>query len=105
MINDQQINSIDFAKALADETRQEIMSICCCTKVSVNEIAEKLAVSQPTVSHHLKVLKDANLVSAERQGKQVFYSVNQVQMAQACCKLSQDFAPDLPISLENSETI
>ncbi len=101
----QPVTNVSFAKALADETRQEIMAICCCVKVSVNEIAERLAVSQPTVSHHLKILKDANLVSAERQGKQVFYTVNQVRMAQACCQLSQDFAPDLPISIDDPETI
>lgn len=93
------INSVDFAKALADETRQKIMALCCCAKVSVNEIVEKIEVSQPTVSHHLKILKDAGLVNSERQGKQVFYSLNQDRLAEACCKVSREFAPSLPISI------
>jgi DNA-binding transcriptional ArsR family regulator len=50
------INSVDFAKALADETRQEIMRLCCCQWLSVGEIVEALDVTQPTVSHHLSLL-------------------------------------------------
>jgi len=59
-------NSVLFAKAIADETRQKIMSECCCCWLSVNEIVEKMEVSQPTVSHHLSVLKEAGLVQAVR---------------------------------------
>jgi ArsR family transcriptional regulator, arsenate/arsenite/antimonite-responsive transcriptional repressor len=95
----QTISSIEFAKAIADETRQKIMTLCCCNKVSVNDIAGQLEVSQPTVSHHLKILRDAGLVHSERNGKQVFYSLNQDRLAEACCKVSQDFAPNLAIKL------
>ena len=42
-------NTVNFAKALADETRQKIMSLCCCKWLSVGEIVEALHVSQPTV--------------------------------------------------------
>ncbi|NCP76507.1 ArsR/SmtB family transcription factor, partial [Shewanella vesiculosa] len=45
-----------FAKALADETRQKIMNLVCCGWLSVNDIVEKVNVSQPTVSHHLAIL-------------------------------------------------
>jgi DNA-binding transcriptional ArsR family regulator len=38
-----------FAKAIADETRQKIMSECCCCWLSVNEIVEKVGFSQPTI--------------------------------------------------------
>jgi ArsR family transcriptional regulator, arsenate/arsenite/antimonite-responsive transcriptional repressor len=101
MLNNQSkrepINTIEFAKALADETRQKIMTLCCCAKVSVNEIVENLDVSQPTVSHHLKILRDAGLVYTERHGKQVFYTLNQNRLAEACCKVSGEFAPTLPV--------
>ena len=56
------IDTVEFAKALADETRQKIMGICCCEWRSVNDIVDKLDVAQPTVSHHLKILKNAGLV-------------------------------------------
>jgi ArsR family transcriptional regulator, arsenate/arsenite/antimonite-responsive transcriptional repressor len=99
MPESQTISSIEFAKAIADETRQKIMILCCCKKVSVNDITGQLDVSQPTVSHHLKILKEAGLVKSERHGKQVFYSLNQDRLAEACCKVSHDFAPNLPIRL------
>lgn len=94
-----EINTVAFAKALADETRQNIMGLCCCAKISVSDIVEKLNVSQPTVSHHLKVLKDAGLVYSERQGKHIFYSLNQNQLAESCCKVSDEFAPNILLSL------
>ena len=61
-----------FAKALADETRQKIMNLVCCRWLSVNEIVEKLNVTQPTVSHHLAILREANLVDVRENGKQTF---------------------------------
>ena len=93
------VNSITFAKALADETRQKIMSLCCCKWLSVGEIVEALHVSQPTVSHHLSILRAAELVDSRREGKQVFYSLNQKKIAAACCQLAGDFAPELEVVL------
>jgi ArsR family transcriptional regulator len=91
------VNTVDFAKALADETRQKIMALCCCQQLSVNEIVEALDVAQPTVSHHLKILKNAGLVTAERRGKQVLYSLNQKHLAKGCCQVAEYFAPEYPI--------
>lgn len=83
-----------FAKALADETRQKIMKICCCKWLSVNEIVEKLSVTQPTVSHHLAILREAGLVQVRENGKQTFYSLNQENLANCCGKLVLNFAPE-----------
>lgn len=77
-------NPVLFAKALADETRQKIMKICCCQWLSVNEIVEQLDVTQPTVSHHLAILRDAGLVNVREEGKQTFYQLNQ-EMITVCC--------------------
>ena len=88
-------NVVEFAKALADETRQKIMKICCCDWISVNEIVEQLGgVTQPTVSHHLAVLRDAGLVKIREQGKQTFYSLNQQRVASCCGQLVTNFAPE-----------
>ncbi len=94
-------NPVLFAKALADETRQKIMNICCCASLSVNEIVEKLDVSQPTVSHHLAILREAGLVDARDEGKQTFYSLNQERVAVCCGQLMIKFAPET----EAAETI
>ncbi|HEX9027845.1 MAG TPA: metalloregulator ArsR/SmtB family transcription factor, partial [Anaerolineales bacterium] len=56
------VRPVEFAKALADETRQQIMQLCCCQWISVGDIVDALKVTQPTVSHHLAVLKAAGLV-------------------------------------------
>lgn len=88
------INTVEFAKALADETRQKIMALCCCQKLTVSEIVKASDVAQPTVSHHLKILKNAGLVSAERRGKEVYYTLIQERLAAGCCQVAEDFAPE-----------
>jgi DNA-binding transcriptional ArsR family regulator len=87
-------NPVLFAKAISDETRQKIMNLCCCESLSVNEIVEKLDVSQPTVSHHLAILREADLVTVREEGKQTFYSLNQENIAICCGQLMIKFAPE-----------
>jgi ArsR family transcriptional regulator, arsenate/arsenite/antimonite-responsive transcriptional repressor len=88
--------AVEFAKAIADDTRQKIMKLCCCEWCSVNEIVEQLgkAVSQPTVSHHLAILRDAGLVDVRHEGKQTFYTLNQQKMVFCCGQLMSKFAPE-----------
>ena len=83
-----------FAKAISDDTRQKIMSECCCCELSVNEIVEKMEVSQPTVSHHLAILREAGLVTVREEGKQTFYTLNQDQVVYCCGQLMVKFAPE-----------
>jgi ArsR family transcriptional regulator len=89
-----------FAKAIADETRQKIMKICCCEWRSVNEIVEHLNVTQPTVSHHLAILRQAGLVNLRVDGKQTFYQLNQDRITSCCGQLRTTFSPDM-IPAEN----
>jgi ArsR family transcriptional regulator len=88
------MNSVTFAKAMADNTRQQIMHLLCCQWICVGEIVDQTGVSQPTVSHHLGILRDAGLVSTRREGKQVFYILNQDAVAVCCGMLMQNFAPE-----------
>lgn len=85
---------VQFAKAIADETRQKIMSQCCCCWLSVNEIVEKVGFTQPTISHHLAILRDAGLVNVREEGKQTFYSLNQEKIAVCCGQIMIKFAPE-----------
>ena len=87
-------NPVLFAKAIADETRQKIMNLVCCNSLPVNEIVEKLDVSQPTVSHHLAILREAGLVDMREEGKQTFYSLNQERVAVCCGQIMIKFAPE-----------
>jgi DNA-binding transcriptional ArsR family regulator len=88
------IDSVTFAKAMADETRQQIMSMLCCEWLCVSDIVNRTGVTQPTVSHHLSILRETNLVNTRRAGKQVFYCLNQDAVALCCGTLMQNFAPD-----------
>jgi ArsR family transcriptional regulator len=88
------VNPVLFAKAIADETRQKIMSECCCCWLSVNEIVEKVGFSQPTISHHLAILRDAGLVNIREEGKQTFYALNQENIVICCGQLMIKFAPE-----------
>lgn len=85
-----------FAKALADETRQQIMAACCCQWCSVGELVERVDVGQPTVSHHLQVLRQAGLVEVRQQGRQTFYRLIQENVVRCCDRLVVDFAPETP---------
>lgn len=88
-------NQVSFAKAIADETRQKIMGLLCCRWLTVNEVVEALAgVTQPTVSHHLSVLREAGLVLARPDGKHTYYTLDQDHMAVCCSRLIQVFAPE-----------
>jgi DNA-binding transcriptional ArsR family regulator len=91
-----EMNSVLFAKALADETRQEIMTHLCCVWLSVNDLVDKLdgKVNQPTVSHHLKKLEEAGLVHVRQDGRHRFYTLNQEQLTVCCGMLVRSFAPD-----------
>ena len=86
--------SVEFAKAIADSTRQKIMKICCCNWRSVTDIVEHMGVTQPTVSHHLAILRSADLVDVRHVGKQTFYRLNQKRIMDCCGVLSQTFAPE-----------
>jgi ArsR family transcriptional regulator len=88
------VDPVLFAKAIADETRQKIMSECCCCWLSVNEIVDKVGFSQPTISHHLAILRDAGLVNIREEGKQTFYALNQENIVICCGQLMIKFAPE-----------
>jgi DNA-binding transcriptional ArsR family regulator len=100
-------NQLLFAKAIADETRQEMMTCLCCVWLSVNDLVDKLdgKVNQPTVSHHLKKLEEANLVLVRQEGRQRFYTLNQEQFTVCCGALVRTFAPDYTENLISVEAI
>jgi len=63
-------------KALSDATRREILQILRGGDLTAGEIAEQFDITKPSVSHHLSVLKQANLVQDVRKGQNIYYSLN-----------------------------
>lgn len=71
-------NTIDIEaiKALADETRLEILDLLKNGEMNVNEIADKCTVSRPTISHHLQIMKRSGVLVSSKDGKEIYYSIN-----------------------------
>ena len=63
-------------KALADPTRRTILNLLKKGRLSAGEIAEHFDMSLPAVSKHLAVLKEADLIRDQREGKYIFYELN-----------------------------
>lgn len=69
------MNCIAALRALGEETRLRILRLLFKEPLSVNEIAERLGVSQYNVSKHLRIMREAGLLELEKQGKQRLYSI------------------------------
>ncbi len=62
--------------ALTDPTRRRILELLREGDLTAGEIADQFSISQPSVSHHLSLLKQAGLVECERRGQYIVYSLN-----------------------------
>ena len=67
--------SVAIFKAFGDQTRYKILYLLFERRLSVNQIAAEIGVSQSAISHQLRILKQNKLVKSRREGKSVFYSL------------------------------
>ncbi|MBC7948377.1 MAG: winged helix-turn-helix transcriptional regulator [Chitinophagaceae bacterium] len=63
-------------KALNDATRRQILELLHEKDLTAGEIAQQFNISWPSISHHLDLLKQAKLVTSEKDGQYVYYSLN-----------------------------
>lgn len=63
-------------KALNDETRRQILEMLKENDMTAGDIANAFNISKPSISHHLDILKRANLVLSEKHGQFIIYSIN-----------------------------
>jgi DNA-binding transcriptional ArsR family regulator len=73
-----------YFKAFGDPTRLKIIMFLSDGELTVNEIVKKVELSQPTISRHLAILRQANVVIDRREAQQVFYSLNKSSI-ESCC--------------------
>ena len=66
----------DTLQALADPTRREILNLLKQSRMSAGEISNHFSISGAAVSRHLSVLKEADLIRNEREGKYIYYEIN-----------------------------
>ena len=64
-------------KALADSTRLEIVDMISCGELCACMILERFHITQPTLSHHMKILCDCRLVNGRKEGKWIYYSLDE----------------------------
>jgi DNA-binding transcriptional ArsR family regulator len=67
-------------KALNDATRREILEMLQKKDLTAGEIADNFRISFPSISHHLDLLKQAQLVTTKKEGQYVYYSLNTTVM-------------------------
>lgn len=73
-----------YFKAFSDPTRLKILQLLSSRELPVAEIVKALGLAQPTISRHLAILREAEVVTDRREGQQVFYSLNRGSV-QDCC--------------------
>jgi DNA-binding transcriptional ArsR family regulator len=91
-----------YFKAFGDQSRLRILSLLAGGEMTVNDIARKVKLSQPTVSRHLGILREAEVVIDRREGQQVFYSLNKTTVKDCCCGFCDCLAVPIPVSGRSS---
>ncbi len=71
---------IPILKALADTNRLAIIEHLCKGEACVCELLVRFSVTQPTLSHHMRILSEAGLVTGRREGKWIHYSINEERL-------------------------
>lgn len=82
----------EFFQALSNPYRREIIKLLRWKNLSAGEIVAQFDIAQPTISRHLDVLKKAEIVTSERKGNQIIYSLNLSAMQEMFVYMSELFA-------------
>ena len=96
--DDQAVELAEMFRLMGDASRLRIILACLDGPMAVGDIAERLSLSQSLVSHHLRLLRAARILKAERRGKQVFYTpadahISQV-LADMCAHVNEPTGQD-----------
>ena len=86
------VDAVRLLRTLSDQTRLRLLGVLQRGEHNVTDLCRQLGLPQPTVSHHLGLLRSARLVANRRDGKQVYYSLNVEMVSQ--------LAPEEGLSIE-----
>ena len=81
----------EFFQALSNPYRREIIKLLRWKNLSAGEIVARFDIAQPTISRHLDVLKKAEIVTSERKGNQIIYSLNLSAMQEMMVYMTELF--------------
>src|SRR6056297_229199 len=88
-------------KAISDPTRRKVLQLLRKRPMTAGELAENFDVSKPTMSVHFKVLREADLVHAEKQGTSITYSLKMSVLEEALMGFAQAF--DMQVQREDED--
>lgn len=80
-------------EALASTPRRKILAYLGEAEMSTSELAERFAMSAPAISRHLSILENANLVTSERRGQFVFYTLTASNVANTLTSYALELCP------------
>ncbi|MBI4349394.1 MAG: winged helix-turn-helix transcriptional regulator [Elusimicrobia bacterium] len=81
-----------FFKAVADPSRVRMMLLLCGKELTVTELCRHFKMRQPSVSHHLGILKNAKIVESRKEGREVYYRLNECCVTSCCADFMKRFA-------------
>lgn len=83
------MNEARYLKALGEPIRMQLIEHISQGQNCICHLQNQFSVSQPTLSHHMKILVDAGVVNSEKVGKNVYYTINQEELAKIIAYLTQ----------------
>lgn len=83
-------NTLEFLKSIADDNRFKIITFLKNGEKCVCEIWKELDLPQNLISHHLKVLKDNNVLSDRREGQRIYYKLNSKEISKQIRYLNEE---------------
>jgi len=84
---------LTFFRAIHDQHRQAILGVIKeHEEINANGILKTISLSQPTLSHHLKILCDASIIHAKKVGKEVLYTINENSITECCSGFMHKFS-------------
>jgi DNA-binding transcriptional ArsR family regulator len=104
-INDEEINLLHryVCEGVGDPNRLRLLYLVAEHPSNVTELTEALQISQPTVSHHLRILRERGLVTATREGTTIYYSLGDPRILEAM-NIMRSFVIDLLTQRANALT-
>lgn len=88
----------DILRLMGEPNRLKILIACLSQPMTVTTLSEQLGLSMPLISHHMRLLRALRLLRAERQGKQVLYTLEDEHIRCILTDMLEHFAADCPLS-------
>ena len=101
LTDDQIAELAEMFRLMGDPSRLKIIAACLSSPMYVSDIAAKLGLSQPLVSHHLRLLRAARVLRAERRGKQIFYAAADEHVKRVIHDMADHVSEHVSIDLDD----